>query len=123
MAKIHGKGGDVDAGSGSVAGIGAWTLSRDGEAAETTDFSSLGLKEFIPGMSSWAGTFSGFKDGAPLTPNDVVTLTLEEVADSGTERYTGTAIITNHSPAVDVAGVITYAYTFQGTGALTPASA
>ncbi|MCK5617731.1 hypothetical protein KAR91_88520 [Candidatus Pacearchaeota archaeon] len=121
MAKIHGKGGDVDTGS-SVTGMNAWTLSRDAAADETTDFSSGGLKEFIAGLTEWSGTFSGFKDGAPIAPGTTVTLSLEEVADSGTELYTGSAIITNHSPAVEVAGVITYAYTFQGTGALTPAS-
>ena len=117
MAKIHGKGGDVDTGS-SVSGINSWTLSRDAAADETTDFGSLGLKEFIVGLTEWSGTFSGFKDGAPIDPGTIVTLSLEEVADSGTELYTGTAIITNHSPAVEVGGVITYPYTFMGTGEL-----
>lgn len=122
MAKIHGKGGDVDTGS-SVAGINAWTLSYDGEAAETTDFASAGIKEFIPGASGWAGTFAGFKDGPPIAVNSIVALSLEEVAGSATEKYTGSAIITNQSADTNTAGVVTYSYTFQGTGALTPASA
>ena len=122
MAKIHGKGGDVDTGS-SVTGMNAWTLSVDGEAADTKDFASNGVGEFIPGGSSWAGTFSGFKDGPPIAVNSIVSLSLEEVADSATEKYTGSAIITNQSADTNTAGVVTYSYTFQGTGVLTPASA
>jgi hypothetical protein len=122
MAKIHGKGGDVDTGS-SVSGINAWTLSHDGEAAETTDFASAGTKEYIPGLTGWAGTFAGFKDGPPIAPNSIVSLSLEEVAGSATEKYTGSAIVTNHSVDTNTAGVVTYTYTFVGTGLLTPASA
>lgn len=100
-----------------IAGINAWTISDEGEAAETTDFGSNGNKEFIPGMSTWSGTFSGFKDGAPLDINAEVVMAFQEGSGVG-ESYVGNVIITNQSPAVDVAGVITYSYTFTGTGEL-----
>lgn len=100
-----------------IAGINAWTLSYDGEAAETTDFASSGVKEFIPGASGWSGTFSGFKDGAPLGINAEVVMAFQEGSGVG-ESYLGNVIITNQSADVNSAGVITYSYTFTGTGDL-----
>jgi predicted secreted protein len=121
MAKIHGKGGDVDTGS-SVTGINAWSLSYAGDVAETTDFAAAGVKTFIAGPTGWNGTFSGYKDGAPIAINSSVSLSLEEVANSGTEKYTGTALVHSYTVDTNVDGVVTYSYTFQGTGALTVAT-
>jgi hypothetical protein len=100
-----------------IAGINAWTLSYDGEAAEVTDFASDGTKEYIPGASGWAGTFAGFKDGPPLDINAEVVMAFQEGPAVG-QSYLGNVIITNQSTDVNSAGVITYSYTFTGTGDL-----
>ena len=123
MAEVHGKGGDVDI-SGSVVGAKTWTLSFDGDVVETTDFSDLGIKTFIAGGTGWTGTFTANKGGAPpVTLAASVSIKLEEVAGDATKDWTGTAIITNISTTTDVADIVVYNITFQGTGVLTPPSA
>ena len=121
MAHIHGKGGDVDTGS-SVSGINSWSLTYAGDVAETTDFADAGVKSFIAGPTGWSGTFSGYKDGAPIAINSSVSLSLEEVADSATEKYTGTAIVYEYTTETASDGVVTINYSFQGTGALVVAT-
>ena len=118
MARISGKAGSVDTGSGAIAGIKTWTIDYKIAALDDTGFDSSGVKMFIPGLSEWNGTFDGFKDGAPIALGSVATLTLKESQTAG-QVATGACIITSWKPKVDVAGVVTYVYDFQGTGTLT----
>ena len=85
---------------------------------ETTDFADDGVKTFLPGLSGWAGSFEGLKDGAPLAIGALVTLTLKET-QTGTQKWTGSAYITAVHPSVSAEGLVEYSYDFQGTGALT----
>jgi predicted secreted protein len=116
MAHISGKSGQVDTGS-AVSGIKSWTLDYNADTLETTDFADAGVKTYIVGGSGWSGSFEGYKDGVPQTVGGSVTLKLYEVAAGA--FWTGTALITGCSAGAAIDGVVSYSYTFQGTGALT----
>ena len=124
MARLKGSGGNVKYGAGpaTVAGIRSWSLDYVMNVEDTTAFDSSGHKAFTPTIDEWAGTFEGFKDGAPITIGTEVALELEEAATANQE-WTGQAVITGIHPNVTVDGVVNYTYDFQGTAALTPASA
>jgi len=106
----------------SVAGIKSWSIDYTMNVEDVTGFDSSGHKAFIPTIDEWSGSFEGFKDGAPLSIGSVVLLELRESSTS-TQQWRGSAIVTAVHPNVGVAGVVTYGYDFQGTGALTVASA
>ena len=131
MAHLAGKSGAVYStttggtatGAAVVAGMKSWTLDYTTEAIESTDFADVGVKAYIAGLSGWAGSFEGYKDGAPgLTVGTSYILHLRE-GTLTTERYTGTAIITGLHGSASIDGVVTQGYDFQGTGALTPPTA
>jgi len=119
MAHVSGKAGQVSNGS-EITGIKSWTLDYNVDMLETTDFGNAGVKTFIAGGSGWSGSFEGFKDGAPEAIGASVTLTFYEVA-AGT-NWTGTGFLTGVSASASIDGIVSYSYTFQGTGALTPAA-
>ena len=100
-----------------VDGIKSWTLDYTADTVETTDFGSAGLKEYIIAGSSWAGSFEGYKDGAPLGIGSAIILGLGESLTPG-QQWIGDAYITGVHPSVSFDGVVTYSYDFQGTGAL-----
>ena len=123
MAHLAGKGGQVMAtGAGSAtetAGIKSWTLDYTVDVLETTDFDDAGVKSYVVGCSGWSGTFEGLKDGVPLgLAGTAVNIALKETQTS-TQKWTGSAFITGVSANTSNDGVVTYSYTFQGTGALT----
>jgi len=119
MAHVAGKAGQVSNGS-EITGIRNWSIDYTIDALETTDFADAGIKTYVMGCSGWSGSFEGLKDGAPEAIGASVTLTLYEVA-AGT-NWTGTGFLTGFHANVAHDGVITYAYDFVGTGALTPAA-
>ncbi len=114
MAKLAGKSGYVDTGS-SVTGIKSWTVDYTTDALETTDFAAAGVKSYIVGGSGWAGSFEGYKDGAPQTEGASVTLKLYESAST---YWSGTALLTGTHGSAAHDGVVSVSYDFQGTGAL-----
>ena len=122
MANISGKAGSVLVAAATVAGIRSWSLDYTGDALETSDFGDSGHRTYIPGIDGWSGRFDGFKDAAPQAIGAEIALQLKESATAG-QLYTGQAIITGVSPSVSVDGVVSIAYTFQGSGALTVATA
>jgi len=122
MAHLAGKGGQVMAtGAGSAtetAGIKSWTLDYTVDVLETTDFADAGVKTYVMGCSGWSGTFEGLKEGAPVWPSDTaITLTLEE-SSTGTQQWIGSAFITGCSATTAMDGIVSYSYTFQGTGVI-----
>ena len=120
MSKVAGTKGYVNTAS-VVAGINQWSLDYTVDMLETTDFAASGVASYIPGVSRWSGTFSGYKDGVPQTlGTSSITLVLGE--DAAT-NWQGSAHISGVHPTTNFDGVVSYAYDFQGTGALTTASA
>jgi len=117
---ISGKAGQVDAAS-EVLGIKSWTLDYTVDTLDATDFDDAGTKAYIVGCSGWSGSFEGYKEGgvAPLTlAGAAVNLALKET-QTDTQKWTGSAYITGIHVNTSHDGIVTYAYDFQGTGALT----
>jgi len=122
MGQINGTAGEVRVDGATVDGIKSWTLDYVQDALETTDFGDLGVRSYVAGLSGWSGSFEGFKEGEPTGIGAVIALILMESATAN-QLYTGQAIITGSHPSVSVDGIVGISYDFQGTGALTPASA
>ena len=100
-----------------VVGIRDWTLDDTASVQDTTAYSDGQNKVFTVTSMQWSGSFSGFKDGAPLGKGTVVAVELQESSTS-TQMWRGAAIITNRQAGSSVDGVSTYAYDFQGIHAL-----
>jgi hypothetical protein len=117
MAKVSGRFGYVGA-STSIAGINQWSLDYTVDMLETTDFSASGVAAYLPGVSRWSGSFSGYKDGTPvaLASSAVVNLCLSPTSGS-TGAYHGTAYISGVHPTTNFDGIVGYSYDFQGDGA------
>lgn len=111
---------DVEA-IAEVDGIKSWTLDYTADALETTDFGDAGVKTYIISGTGWSGTFEGYKDGTPLSIGSSVILALGEGLTPG-QQWIGDAFITGVSASVSHDGVVSYSYTFQGSGALEIAS-
>jgi hypothetical protein len=124
MARLAGYGGNVKYGAGPTTstGIKSWTLDYTADAYEGTGFDSSGIRVYSPGLKGWSGSFEGYKDGAPIAIGTAVNLELEESATVGQE-WTGSGIITSVGVTTPIDGLVTYSYTFQGTGTLTVATA
>ena len=122
MAHLAGKAGQVDAAS-EVTGVKSWTLDYTADTLETTDFADAGVKSYIIGGSGWSGSFEGLKDGAPLAlAGASVAIALKE-SQTATQKWTGSAFIMGIHASTSADGIVTYSYDFQGTGALTIATA
>ena len=105
----------------NIAGINSWSLDYTSDALETTDFASVGVKSHIVGGSGWSGTFSGYKEGVPLSIGSQYGIELAESATT-TQMWLGNIIITGVHGTAGHDGVVSYSYDFQGTGVLSPAS-
>ena len=124
MAKFGGAKGYVGV-STAIAGINQWSMDYAVDMLETTDFSVSGVGAFIPGVYKWGGTFSGYKDGAPKGLGTVSTVDIwlvesasAAVASSEAKVWKGNAYISGIHPTTNFDGIVSYAYDYQGTGAL-----
>lgn len=123
MPAYAGKAGLVKVGGATVSGIENWSLSYKSGTEEATDFESAGVEEHLSTITGWSGSFEGRKKGAPLTIGGAaVAIELQETATS-TQKWTGSVIITDVEATTNVKGLVTYKYSFIGTGALTLPSA
>jgi len=105
----------------NIAGINSWSVDYTCDALETTDFADAGTRSYIGGCTNWSGTFSGYKDGAPLSIGSQYGIELAESATT-TQMWLGTIYITGVHPTVDKDNVVSYSYDFQGSGDLTIAT-
>jgi len=121
MAEIAGAGGMVYIGA-DIGGIKSWTLDYTLDILDTTDFTdgnaTNAARTFVPGLSSWSGSFEGYKDGEPQALGFAATVTLK-LEEDATHFWTGDAYITGVHENAAVDGVVTISYDFQGTGELT----
>jgi len=117
MARLAGYGGALHA-PGAIVGIREWSIDYVAAALDSSGFDGGQDKAFTIGQREWSGSFSGFKDGAPLAIGTVLAAEFQESA-TGTQKWTGNIYITNIAPASSVDGLVLYNYSFQGTGALT----
>lgn len=118
--KYAGLGGQLNYPSDTrVEGIKSWTLDVTCDVVEATDFADTTGKTYMGSQWSWSGTFEGYKAGVPKVLIGTTTSIKLSETQSGTQFWSGSCILTGLSVGVPVDGMITYAYTFQGTGELT----
>lgn len=117
MARVAGYGGDLLA-PGIIAGIREWSIDYAVAALDASGFDSNQDKDFWPGQREWSGSFNGFKDGAPLAVGTLLAAEFQE-SGVGTQKWTGNIYITNIGASAAVDGLVTYNYSFQGTGVFT----
>jgi len=128
MAHLAGKSGAVqigDVGGGSEVEVGDcrnWSIDYTADALETTDFEDDGIRTYVAGCSGWSGSFEQVKDGAPTGIGTLVGFAFLE-SDTANQLWIGDGIITGVHTSVAFDGIVVYNYDFQGSGALTPASA
>jgi len=123
MARLAGYGGGVSA-PGAIAGVRDWSIDYSAAAIDSSGFDGGQPKDFTIGQTEWSGSFNGFKvDGtAPLAIGTILVCKFEEETATATQHWTGSVFITNVSAGVAVDGLVSYNYTFQGNGILTPAT-
>ena len=124
MTAIAGKGGFVKYDGGTeITHIRSWSIDYTTDPLEVTDFTDAGVRAYIAGCSGWSGTFEGPKDGAALAI--IGTISSGDFGESDTtgQHFTGDILITGLHPTVSFDGVVAYTWDFQGTGALTIATA
>ena len=122
MARLVGYGGDLLA-PGIIAGIRAWNIDSVANVQDTSGYDTDQPKTFTVTQTEWSGSFEGFKqDGVgPLAVGASLAAEFHESA-VGTQKWTGTVLITGVRPTSSVDGVVLYAYDFQGTAVLTAAT-
>ena len=118
MARYSGHNGEVTVGGVSVTGVKAWTIDQEYQVHDVKGFDDAGVPNKVPGGYDWKGTFSGPKNGAPLTIGTQIALVLKET-QTATQKFSGNAIISSLGAETNTDGAVTYNYTFEGTGALT----
>jgi hypothetical protein len=131
MAALQGRHGLVKWKTKQIFRADHWDLSLDVDMLDVSAFSTDGKqwRDFLPGLSQWSGTISGFQDvigdssgqkaiqTAILTPaTGTVKLFLSE---TGGENLYGSVYFRNESLNVDVADSEKMVFGFQGTGTLT----
>ena len=131
---IKGYSGSCTVGGTAVAEAKAWSLDVSQETVDTTNFGSAGWKESTPTLKSWSGSITVLFDGgadagqagliAGVTSGTTVALELNVSATgAGTsEKFSGSAVVTNMPISNDVNGIVEVSFSFEGTGALTQAA-
>lgn len=125
MAHLSGRSGAVSYSASELLGIRSWSLDYTFDTVDTTDFADDGVRTFLPGTSSWSGTFEAVKDTKADQESflgSMCQIVLGE-STSASQEWSGSAIITGVHPTVAFDGAVMYTYDFQGSGALTPAVA
>ena len=107
---------DVEA-LAEITGMKSWTLDYTVGVVDTTDFASAGVRDVLPAVSQWAGSFEGYKDGVPLAIGSEYYLVLGE-SNTDYQGWTGKAVVTGAHPVTSFDGTVNYSYDFEGTDAL-----
>lgn len=122
--KYVGKTGSIETPTNTdINGIKSWTLDQTVDVVESTSFDDLGVGAFLGAVTKWSGSFEGYKTGVPIViDGSASTITLNESSTAGQE-WSGACILTGISVASSHDGLVTYSFTFQGTGELTEPTA
>lgn len=130
MAAVAGRHGLIKYKTKQVFRLDHWDANLQNDMLDVTSFSTDGTqwRSFLPGLSSWTGTISGFADAVAdssgqkviqtsiLTPaTGTIILYFSEI---GLENLTGSVYWQSMGVNVDVADSEKVVFAFQGTGAL-----
>lgn len=127
MAYVSGTAGSVAYVSGGttvVAGVHEWSIDVGQDTPETTAFGS-NWRTFIAGIREWTASMGMRGDPAAASQEFIQDLqtggstSLEFRFYAGTNYYSGSAMVTGHSPEVAFDGIYEDAFDLQGSGPLT----
>ena len=121
MAAISGSGGSVTFATGYVTNVKSFTLDIAGEALDSTDFASVGVREFVPGLTGWSGSYTCNLDDTTAVTGPGASPAAAVFTASAARTYSGTIIVTSVSPSVAADALNEVVVSFQGSAALTPA--
>ena len=129
MAVHKGSEGVVKVGSDTVAEVTGFSFDETSDTIESTALSNS-ARSYVADYVTFSGTVDCMWDetdtsgqGA-MTVGSTVTLNLyPEGSGSGATYYTGSAIITSISRANAMGSIVTASFSFQGSNALTSATA
>lgn len=127
MATHTGTEGTVKIGSDAIAEVKSYTLSEEGETADSTTLDNTnGFRTHKHTLKTWSGSIECFWDETDtngqvaLSVGSSVTLNLYPEGDSsGDNYYTGTATVTGVETSAAVDGLVEAKFSFLGNGALT----
>lgn len=127
MATHTGTEGSVEIGANAIAEVRSYTLTQEGETADTTTLDNTsGWRTHKHTLKSWNGEVTCFWDETDtngqvaLTVGSSVTLNLYPEGNStGDNYYTGTATVTAAEVSAAVDGIVEAKFSFMGNGALT----
>lgn len=129
MATHTGSEGTVKVGANTVLEIRSWTIETTADTAEDTTMGDS-WRTFKTTLKGWSGSVDCFWDetdttgqGALVEGAEVTMNVYPEGATTGDVYYTGTAIVTGVSRTASFDGLVEASFSFQGTGALTQATA
>jgi len=123
MATVAGQDADLTVGSLSVCAH-SWSMDINIDALEDTSWcwtgDDVGWRSYIPGLKGFSGSFECYASDVPssaLIPTTAIAGRFY-VKKSTFMGYKGSVVITGVHPGVDIDGIATLTYDYQGTGAL-----
>jgi predicted secreted protein len=128
MATHTGSEGTIKVGTDTVGELRSFSLETTGDTIETSNMGTT-ARTYKAGLTAWSGTASLFWDEtdvgqlALVLGTSVTIKVYPEGASTGDKYYSGSAIITAKSVSASFDGLVESSISFQGTGALTFATA
>jgi hypothetical protein len=129
MANHRGSEGTVHVGTTAIAELRGWELSESMEPIDDTVLADT-ARTFQSGLNGWSGSASAFWDETDTNGQEALTIgasvTIKfypEGATLGDTFYTGTTLVTGITRRAAINGMVEVDFTFQGTGALSEATA
>ena len=129
MATHTGSEGTVKVGSNTIAEIRSFSVATSADTAEDTTMGDS-WRTYKTTLKSWSGSIDCFWDetdttgqGALVEGSEVTLNLYPEGAATGDKYYAGSAIITGMTINSSFDGMVEASFTFQGTGALSGATA
>lgn len=135
MAAVAGRQGLIKYKTKQVLRLDHWDLNLQNDMLDVTAFSTDGTqwRSYLPGLSAWSGSISGFADavadssGQKVIQTNILTPATGTIilylSETGLENFTGSVYWQTMGVNVDVADSEKVTFSFQGNGALTYATA
>lgn len=126
MAFVSGTAGNVtyvSGGTTTIVGVHEWSLDVGQETPEVTAFGDQ-WRVYVPGIREWSGSFGMHGDPAAASQAFIRNLQIGGSAAMvfqflmGTNYFSGSAMVSGHSPEVAYDGVFEDSFDLQGSGPL-----
>lgn len=127
MAALSGTLGSIVFTTGGTTVVGEmkeWSLDMQMDTPDATAFGDT-WREFVSGIKTWTGSFSGNFDGSDSAQTSLRSAFLAgsvcsyRFAVDSSHYFAGSALINGQSPSTSFDGLATTEFSIQGTGALT----